>query len=434
MVSLEAIADKMNSSANSVLWGEIAAVSDSLIDVTNPGRQLAIGDRLTVQESGLEAEIILLSASTARAIPYELATGLKVGERVIFSPRRLPLPSPTWVGSVLDADAKLPDGSPAPRGSVKIPSEQSSGFRKSLGTRLNTGLSLTNTLLPICRGQRIGLFAGSGVGKSTMLADFAKTMQADYVVVGLIGERSREVREFVETVLGPKGMARSVVIYATSDDPPSVKLRAAQLAMQTAETLRDEGAHVLLMVDSLTRYADAHREVSVCAGEVPSLRGFPPSTFRMLAKYAERAGPGAIGSGDITAIFSILVAGSDMDEPVADMLRGILDGHIVLDRKIAERGRFPAINVSRSVSRSLPAAANESENNLLLATRRLIQAYEEAEPMITTGLYSSGTSQTIDQAIRAWPHLEDFSSNRDSNIDQSFLELRQIISASTSPL
>ena len=215
---------------------------------------------------------------------------------------------------------------------------------------------------PIARGQRIGVFAGSGIGKSSLLADLARGIEADIVVYALIGERGRELRDFVDNVLGPEGMARAVVIAATSDQAPLIKRRAAWMAMAVAEVFRDQGKHVLLLLDSLTRFAEAHREIALTAGEAPTLRGFPPSTANLIAALCERAGPGPFGKGDITAVFSVLVAASDMDEPIADITRGVLDGHVVLDRGIAERGRFPAIDVRRSVSRSLPGIATEEEN------------------------------------------------------------------------
>ena len=213
---------------------------------------------------------------------------------------------------------------------------------------------------PSCRsprGQRIGVFAGSGVGKSTLLADLARGIEAEIVVYALIGERGRELRDFVDNVLGPKGMQRAVVIAATSDQAPLIKRRAAWMAMAVAEVFRDQGRHVLLLVDSLTRFAEAHREIALTAGEAPSLRGFPPSTANLIAALCERAGPGPFGKGDITGVFSVLVAASDMDEPVADITRGVLDGHVVLDRVIAERGRFPA---DRRAPQRLALAARPS--------------------------------------------------------------------------
>lgn len=267
------------------------------------------------------------------------------------------------------------------------------------------------------------------MGKSSLLAKFARRVRADVVVIALIGERGRELREFVEMVLGPEGMARAVVVTATSDQSPLVRRRCAWTAMAVAEHFRDGGAQVLLLADSVTRFAEAHREVALAAGEEASLRGYPPSTSHMIMSLAERAGPGPEGAGDITAIFSVLVAGSDMEEPVADILRGVLDGHVVLDRAIAERGRYPAIDLLRSVSRSLPEAASEGENALIGEARRLLGAYDRAEMMIQAGLYVAGSDPVVDAAIRVWPALDAFlAEDEPADITASFRRLAACLS------
>jgi flagellum-specific ATP synthase len=245
-------------------------------------------------------------------------------------------------------------------------------------------------------------------------------------VIALIGERGRELREFTEHVLGPSGMARSVIVAATSDQSALTRRRCASTAMAVAEHFRDQGLHVLLLADSITRFAEAHREVALAAGESPALRGFPASLTQAIMGLAERAGPGPQFAGDITAIFSVLVAGSDMDEPVADIVRGVLDGHVVLDRKIAERGRFPAIDLLRSVSRSLPNAASADENHLIAEARRLLGAWERAELMVQAGLYATGSDPAIDAALRVWPSLDRFLAEDapTDGIEGSFRRLR----------
>lgn len=274
----------------------------------------------------------------------------------------------------------------------------------------------------------MGLFAGSGVGKSTLLGQFARHMSADIVVIAMIGERGRELRHFVDEVLGEDGLARAVVIAATSDQSPLLRRRCAWTAMAVAEHYRDEGHSVLFLADSITRFAEAHREVAVAAGEAPVLRGYPPSTTHLITSLCERAGPGAGTQGDITALFSILVAGSDMDEPVADILRGVLDGHIVLDRTIAERGRFPAVDVLRSVSRSLPAAANKRENALIALTRKMLSLYDSNAMMIRAGLYTHGSDPDIDKAIQLYPEIEDFLARVESDDAQrSFSQLELVL-------
>jgi flagellum-specific ATP synthase len=231
---------------------------------------------------------------------------------------------------------------------------------------------------------------------------------ADVVVIALVGERGRELRDFTERVLGSEGMARSVVVTATSDQSALQRRRCALSALTVAEHFRDQGLHVLLLVDSVTRFAEAHREVALASGEAASLRGYPPSTAHAIMSLAERAGPGGGEAGDITAVLSVLVAGSDMEEPVADIIRGTLDGHVVLDRKIAERGRYPAIDLLRSVSRSLPEAASSAENALISDARRTLGAYDRAEMMVQAGLYVQGTDPVVDRAIRLWPQLDGF--------------------------
>lgn len=306
-------------------------------------------------------------------------------------------------------------------------------MRRRLGARLDTGLAVFDTLLPIVQGQRIGLFAGSGVGKSTLLSQLAKGVSADVVVIAMIGERGRELREFVESTLGPQGMARAVVVAATSDQSPLMRRRCAWAAMTVAEHFRDAGRHVLFLADSITRFAEAHREIALAGGESPSYRGFPPSTANLIMALAERSGPGPEGAGDITGIFSVLVAGSDMEEPIADILRGVLDGHVVLDRTIAERGRFPAIDVLKSVSRSLPQAASTQENALIARARAVLGAYAESELMIRAGLYAAGSDPVLDEAVRLYPGLDGFVAKRAENAQESFALLAESLSLARQP-
>jgi len=269
-------------------------------------------------------------------------------------------------------------------------------------------MAVFDSMLPIVRGQRLGLFAGSGVGKSSLLANFARHVSADVVVLSLVGERGRELRAFAEDTLGPEGLARSVIVAATSDQSPLKRRRCPLAAMAVAEHFRDQGAQVLFLCDSITRFAEAHREVAVAGGEQTALGGWPPSLSHAIMSLAERAGPGEGDTGDITAIFTVLVAGSDMEEPVADILRGVLDGHVVLDRSIAERGRFPAVDLLRSLSRSLPDCATPEENSLIAEGRRLLSAWSRAELMVQSGLYTSGSDPLTDRAIRLFPALDSF--------------------------
>ena len=373
----------------------------------------AIGDRVRIHSRDLatEGEVLRLTPGLCFVLPDASGDGMAIGDRVELVGRADIAPDNSWIGRIIDPAGQPLDGRPllrAPAARALRAMAPAAATRRRLGQRLSTGIAVFDTLLPLVRGQRIGLFAGSGVGKSSLLARFARGVEADVVVIALVGERGRELREFTERVLGPAGMARSVVVTATSDQSPLMRRMCALTAMAVAEHFRDQGLHVLLLVDSVTRFAEAHREVALAGGEDASLRGYPPSLTQAIMGLAERAGPGPEGAGDITAVFSVLVAGSDMEEPVADILRGVLDGHVVLDRRIAERGRFPAIDLLRSVSRSLPEAANEEENALIGEARRLLGAYDRAELMIQAGLYAAGSDPVIDQAIRLWSAIDAF--------------------------
>ncbi len=373
----------------------------------------SLGDRVLAETGSgpLAGEIIGLTRSGVTVLPEEDMEGLSIGARVeLLGPVKI-APDTSWLGRIINPFGRPLDGRPILRGvherSLAGP-PPSPAQRRPMGERLATGVAVFDTMLPLVRGQRIGLFAGSGVGKSSLLAKFARGVAADIVVIALVGERGRELRDFTDRVLGREGMARSVVITATSDQSPLMRRRCALSAMAVAEHFRDLGLHVLLLVDSITRFAEAHREVALASGELASLRGYPPSTAHSIMALAERSGPGTAETGDITAVFSVLVAGSDMEEPIADIIRGTLDGHVVLDRKIAERGRYPAIDLLRSVSRSLPGAASGAENSLITDARRTLGAYDRAEMMVQAGLYVQGTDPTVDRAIRLWPQLDAF--------------------------
>lgn len=393
--------------------GRVRSVDGTTIWITGLAHTACIGDRMRLfhPEGELEGEVLRIRDDLVAMLPDEAADGVSQGDRVAVLGAPVLAPCDSWIGRVIDPYGRPLDGAPLAPGAHRRPFRSSpppAAARRGLGERLATGLAVFDTLLPIVQGQRVGLFAGSGVGKSRLLSALAQGMQADVVVLALVGERGREVQDFVRNVLGPEGMARSVVVAATSDRSPMERRRCPLAAMTIAEHFRDQGKHVLYLADSITRFAEAHREVAIASGELPALRGHPPSVAHQIMRLAERAGPGLGQAGDITAVFSVLVAGSDMDEPVADILRGVLDGHVVLDRQIAERGRFPAIDLLRSVSRSLPEAASEHENDLIAAVRQLLGAYSRSETMIRAGLYRDGEDPVLDQAIRAWGGLDAF--------------------------
>ncbi|SEL54101.1 flagellum-specific ATP synthase [Roseovarius azorensis] len=394
--------------------GRVAAVLGNTIRISGLSAIARLGDRVRIQTrtgAELTGEVLQMEASLIVILPDRAAEGLALGDRALLLDASEIAPSQSWIGRVIDPFGAPLDGRPLLRGAVPRAlraDPPAPARRRALGRRLETGMAAFNTVLPVVRGQRLGLFAGSGVGKSMLLGHLARHMQADVVVIALIGERGRELRDFVENVLGPEGLARAVIVTATSDRSPMVRRRCAWTAMAVAEFFRDQGLHVLFLADSITRFAEAHREVATAAGEMPALRGFPASTAHMIMSLCERAGPGEGDAGDITAILTVLVAGSDMEEPVADILRGVLDGHVVLDRQIAERGRYPAIDLLRSVSRSLPNAASQTENHLIVSARRLLASYARSETMIRAGLYTEGSDPELDQAIKVWAELDGF--------------------------
>ncbi|WP_068108416.1 FliI/YscN family ATPase [Tropicimonas marinistellae] len=394
--------------------GRIVRAGRGTILVGGLQTDAALGDLVSVGSIAglLRGEIVDISESGALVLPDGAGDGVRIGDPVTLMGAPVIAPSDRWIGRVIDPYGTPIDGRGLARGpigrSLRVPAPAATR-RRPLGMRISTGLAVFDTLLPFVRGQRMGVFSGSGVGKSTLLGQLARGMEADVAVIALVGERGREVREFVDQTLGSEGLAKSVVIAATSDQPPLTRRRALWSAMSVAEHFRDQGKHVLFLADSVTRFAEAHREVALASGETSSLRGYPPSVAHQIMSLAERAGPGVIDcGGDITAIFTVLVAGSDMDEPIADILRGVLDGHIVLDRQIAERGRFPAVDVLRSVSRSLPNACSDAENALIRLARQRLGAYDRSEMMIQAGLYTNGSDPDVDAAIRTWPALDAF--------------------------
>lgn len=411
--------------------GRVTAVSAGTVTVSGLGAAVALGDRLAFPDAPVTGgEVIAIAGDDAILLPDGPAEGLVPGQRAERLGAAGIAPDEGWIGRIVDPFGRPLDGRALLPGRrirpLRAPPPPAAA-RGRLGGRLSTGSAMFDTVLPLVRGQRIGLFAGSGVGKSTLLANLARGVQADVCVIGLVGERGREVREFCEDVLGPAGMARSVVVTATSDQPPVMRRRCAWAAMAVAEHFRDSGRHVLLLLDSVTRFAEAHREIAVAGGEPAALRGYPPSVAQAIMQLAERAGPGAAGQGDITAIFSVLVAGSDMDEVVADILRGVLDGHVVLDRKIAERGRFPAVDLLRSVSRSLPRAADAQENALIARARGVLAAWDRAELMVQAGLYAHGSDPAVDEAIRLYPPLDAFLTEPSENPTAGFARLAAIL-------
>ncbi|MCL4104932.1 UNVERIFIED_CONTAM: hypothetical protein GTU68_018639 [Idotea baltica] len=418
--------------------GRVASVSGGVVGVTGLGRQAQIGDRVAIQRRdnrALWGEVIRLEKAYVSVLTEGVTDRLSLGDRVIRQgPIRL-YPHRSWLGRVISSSGLPLDDQTLLQGDQAVPIDRPAppaSARRPLGTRLETGLAAFNTFLPLVCGQRLGLFSGSGVGKSTLLGQFARGVSADIIVVALIGERGREVGSFVKETLGADGLARSIIVAATSDQSAPERRRCALSAMAVAEFFRDQGHNVLFLADSLTRFAEAHREMSVARGEPAALRGHPASMSHAVMSLCERAGPGVGDQGDITAIFTVLVAGSDMDEPVADVVRGVLDGHVILERTIAERGRFPAVDLLRSVSRSLPNAATEKENALIAEARHLLGVYDRAEMMIQAGLYTSESDKMIDRAIQVQPALDQFLAEIETgSTADSFAQLERCLSSET---
>ena len=304
--------------------------------------------------------------------------------------------------------------------------------RARLGQRIDFGVKALDAFTPARIGQRVGIFSGSGVGKSALLAMLARNAACDISVIALIGERGREVRDFIEDHLGPDGLARSVVVVATSDEPAMMRREAGFLALTLAEYFRDQGAHVMCLMDSLTRIAMAQREIGLAAGEPPATKGYPPSVFSTLPALIERAGPGPDGPapGFVTGVFTVLVEGDDHDEPIADAARAVLDGHIVLDRRIAERGRFPAIDILKSVSRSAPGALDVDDAALIAKIKTSAAAYADMQELIRIGAYRAGANEDVDKAIALYPALESFLAQDMSeriSVEETFERLRSIL-------
>jgi flagellum-specific ATP synthase len=377
------------------------------------GCQAAVGDRceiVTADDMHINAEVVGFAGENVYLMPTGDIHGLKPGARVLPRPGTGTVGvGPGLLGRVIDGAGEPLDGrGPIPVASrVRLTGTPTNPLaRRRISEPLDVGVRAINGLLTVGRGQRIGLFAGSGVGKSVLLGMMARYTQADVIVVGLIGERGREVKEFIETILGPSGQARAVVVATPADHPPLMRLHGAWLATSIAEYFRDQGASVLLIMDSLTRFAQAQREIGLAIGEAPATKGYPPSVFARLPQLVERAGNGVNSGGSITAFYTVLVEGDDHNDPIADAARAILDGHIVLSRRIADGGRYPAIDVEASVSRVMHdiVAAPHAEQARRFRQRSAL--YEHNRDLITIGAYQRGSDPRVDEAIASWPQIE----------------------------
>jgi flagellum-specific ATP synthase len=379
------------------------------------GCSAAIGTRCAVMNpdgSAIEAEVVGFAGERLYLMPTESIQGLVPGARVLPKSRvyRVPVDD-SLLGRILDGRGEPLDGRGEllPQSTYPLQGEPLNPLKRSpIRETLDVGIRSINALLSVGRGQRLGLFAGSGVGKSVLLGMMTRYTQADVVVVGLIGERGREVKEFVEDILGDSGMQRAVVVAAPADTSPLMRLHGAMLAHSIAEYFRDDGRKVLLLMDSLTRFAQAQREIGLAIGEVPATKGYPPSVFARLPQLVERAGNGEDNAGSITAFYTVLVEGDDHADPIADAARAILDGHIVLSREIAESGQYPAIDVQASVSRAMPAIADAQQLAWVGEFRRLQALYQSNRDLISVGAYQAGANPQLDAAVQHYPALQAF--------------------------
>ncbi|MDA9400685.1 flagellar protein export ATPase FliI [Bradyrhizobium sp. CCBAU 45389] len=434
---MKALAEQIGDIDGVNIYGRVVGVRGLMVEVAGPIHAMSVGARLVIETGAnrsIPCEVIGFSGNNAVVMPFAGLDGVRRGcKAVIANAANQVRPCAAWLGRVVNALGEPIDGKgPLPQGSSPMPFRNTpppAHSRKRVGAPLDLGVRAMNTFLTCCRGQRMGIFAGSGVGKSVLLSMLARNVDAAVSVIGLIGERGREVQEFLQDDLGEEGLARSVVVVATSDEPALMRRQAAYLTLAVAEYFRDEDQDVLCLMDSVTRFAMAQREIGLSAGEPPTAKGYTPTVFTELPKLLERAGPG-LGEGAITAIFTVLVDGDDHNEPIADAVRGILDGHIVMQRSIAERGRYPAINILKSVSRTMPKSADPQFWPTIQKARAVMATYADMEELIRLGAYRAGSSPEVDEAIRLHEPLEAFLRQRkdeNASLADGYRQLAQIL-------
>lgn len=403
------------------------------------GCPAAIGERCLVTTMNgelIEAEVVGFAEDRTFLMPVTEIHGLTPGARVVPTGSLCQVPvGPALLGRVIDGAGRPLDNKGAIAHTAKIPlvgKTVNPLARQPIKKPLDVGIRAINGLLTVGKGQRIGLFAGSGVGKSVLLGMMTRFTTADVVVVGLIGERGREVKEFIEDILGPAGMARAVVIATPADSAPLMRLHGAMLTMSVAEYFRDQGKHVLLLMDSLTRYAQAQREIGLAIGEPPTTKGYPPSVFAKLPQLVERAGNGDTGMGSVTAFFTVLTEGDDQQDPIADSARAVLDGHIVLSRQLSEAGHYPAIDIEASISRLMMAVSDEMHYKSARRFRQLNSVYLQNRDLISVGAYAKGSDANLDKAIELREKMMRFLQQDVSKpvpIADTVRELRKLIDA-----
>jgi len=435
---VEKLTEKIDDISAYRLFGRVTKILGMMVEIGGIEKELSIGSLCILKPRGAEpvpCEVVGFRDGHVMLMAFGNLQRVGLGCRAEVGAEQIhAYPSKAWLGRVINAfAAPLDDKGPLPEGDTGIPLRNSpppAHSRKRLGPKLDLGIRAINTFLSTCQGQRMGIFSGSGVGKSVLMSMLARYGGADVNVIGLVGERGREVQEFLKDELGEDGLAKSVVIVATSDEPPLTRRQAAYMTMAVAEYFRGQGKQVLCMIDSVTRFAMAQREIGLSAGEPPTTKGYPPTTFSELAQLLERAGPGVEGEGDITGYFTVLVEGDDHNEPVSDAVRGIIDGHIVLDRSIADRGRYPAIDILKSVSRSMPKCLTPEQEQLVRSARTVISTYEDMAELIRLGAYKKGSNPKVDEAITLYPKLENFLSQKaeeQMSLDEGYKMLAAIL-------
>src|SRR5713101_8107883 len=434
---MKALAEQISELDGVEVYGRVVGVRGLMVEVAGPIHAMSVGARVRIetgQGPPIACEVVGFTGANALLMPFAALEGVRRGCRaIVTSVAGAVRPGAGWLGRVVNAMGEPIDGKgPLPAGPSPCPFRNTpppAHSRRRVGAPLDLGVRALNAFITCCRGQRMGIFAGSGVGKSVLLSMLARNVVADVSVIGLVGERGREVQEFLQDDLGEEGLARAVVVVSTSDEPALMRRQAAYLTLAIAEYFRDQAKQVLLLMDSITRFAVAQREIGLSAGEPPTAKGYTPTVFAELPRLLERAGPGA-GEGTITGIFSVLVEGDDHNEPVADAVRAILDGHVVMERAIAERGRYPAINILKSVSRTMPRAADPAYLPAINQARQVMATYADMEELIRLGAYRAGSSAEVDEAIRLHEPLEGFlrqAEDEVANLGDGYRQLERIL-------
>lgn len=413
--NLEHIISEVSEIDSLEVHGRVTTVHGLLIECSGLHHAVSVGSRCKIisrDKREILAEVVGLKNETAKLMPFSGLEGVGIGCKVLVDKEKSVIyPDSSWLGRVINSLGEpIDDKGTLLKGDFAYPFKAPPPLahkRNAVGDKIDLGVRTINTFLTCCKGQRMGIFSGSGIGKSMLVAMLTKFSKAEIKVIGLVGERGREVKEFITEYLGEEGLKSAIIIAATSDESALMRRQAAYTTMAVAEYFRDKGNDVLCLMDSITRFAMAQREIGLSAGEPPTSKGYTPTVFVEMPQLLERAGPG-IGKGTITGLFTVLVEGDDHNEPISDAVRGILDGHVVLDRSIAERGRFPAINVLRSVSRTMPKCNSEQENKIVEKARNMLSTYEDMAEMIRLGAYRKGSDKNVDEAIFYNDNLENF--------------------------